>query len=282
MLDHEEYVEQAYFFRILGERLLQNTPTQDLLALAREEILATTKLPLAIDFLSAELRMKGVFAPAMEKLAHYFTTFQTFVVSEAERDRGKFDLTIALQILEREALYRAEGASPQGIFLYQFECLCRNRLGYELGMEAMAGDWIFTEDWRAWIATVRRQIGLVDIADLIYVRSQYYQTQQAMLGREDAEPKAVLFGEKEGRIAVANRQKDPLLLFAALQRHLGYPAVPKPAVVDETPKLIPTLARRIERLEARLKLLEEEQKGGIYITKFYGHDLPGRSSADES
>ena len=27
--------------------------------------------------------------------------------------------------------------------------------------------------------------------------------------------------------------------------------------------------RRIEELEARLKLLEEEQKGGIDLTKFY-------------
>ena len=35
--------------------------------------------------------------------------------------------------------------------------------------------------------------------------------------------KPMLFGEKEGKIAWANRKKDPLYLFAALQRHLGYP-----------------------------------------------------------
>jgi len=29
------------------------------------------------------------------------------------------------------------------------------------------------------------------------------------------------------------------------------------------------LARRMDRLEARVKLLEEEAKGGIDITKFY-------------
>jgi hypothetical protein len=28
--------------------------------------------------------------------------------------------------------------------------------------------------------------------------------------------------------------------------------------------------RRMERLETRLKLLEEEQKGGIDLSKFYG------------
>ena len=79
----------------------------------------------------------------------------------------------------------------------------------------------------------------------------------------------VLFGEKEGRIALANRAKDPLFLFAALQRHLGYPQVPRPKPVDETPALIPQLMRRVERLETRTKLLEEEQRGGIDITRFY-------------
>ena len=34
--------------------------------------------------------------------------------------------------------------------------------------------------------------------------------------------------------------------------------------------------RRVERLETRLKLIEEEQKGGIDLTKFYGRraELP--------
>ena len=38
-----------------------------------------------------------------------------------------------------------------------------------------------------------------------------------------------LFGEKEGKIARANRGRDPLYLFSALQRQLGYPEVPRPA-----------------------------------------------------
>ena len=48
MLDHEEYVEQAYFFRVLGERADNNIPMQDLLGTIRDEVLATTNLPLAI------------------------------------------------------------------------------------------------------------------------------------------------------------------------------------------------------------------------------------------
>ncbi len=68
---------------------------------------------------------------------------------------------------------------------------------------------------------------------------------------------------------MANRRKDPLFLFAAMQRHLGYPPVPKLEPIDPLPSLIPQMQRSIERLESRIKLLEEEQRGGIDITKFY-------------
>jgi hypothetical protein len=84
----------------------------------------------------------------------------------------------------------------------------------------------------------------------------------------------MLFGEREGKIAWANRRKDPLYLFAALQRQLAYPVVPRPKKVDETVNLVPLLLARVDRLEARIKLLEEENKGGLDITKFYG---PGGS-----
>src|SRR5262245_38158120 len=212
MLEREEYVEQAYLFKALRERLQENMATQDLLVWIKEEILSTTRLPLAMDFLSAELKLHGVFSPAMAKLLHYFSPFQTYVIAEAENERGKFDIRVALSILQREAQYRADGCTPQGIFLYQFECLSRNRLGYDRGLEAIAGDPIFDSAWREWILTVRRQVGLIDIADLIYVRSEQYPLDCRRQGREEAiGDKPMLFGQKEGRIAMANRRKDPLL-----------------------------------------------------------------------
>jgi hypothetical protein len=79
----------------------------------------------------------------------------------------------------------------------------------------------------------------------------------------------VLFGSREGKISLANRRKDPLMLFAALQRQLGYPVVPRQKPVDETVDLVPQLLRRLERLEGRLKLVEDEQRGGIDISEFY-------------
>jgi hypothetical protein len=275
MLEREEYIEQAYLFRALAERWRQNIATQDSLVTLKDEILSTTRLPMAMDFMAAELKLQGHFATAMEKLPHYFTPFQTFVVSEAENERGKFDIGVALKILEREANYRANGATPQGIFLYQFESLCRNRLGYDRGLEATAGDPMFDEGWSDWILTVRRQVGLIDIADLIYVRSEQYVADQRRQGQEGMpEGKPVLFGQKEGRIALANRRKDPLLLFAALNRQLGYPTVPRQEPIDKTSEVLPQMMRRLERLETRLKLVEEEQRGGIDLTKFYKPATP--------
>ncbi len=262
-LDREEYVEQTYFFCTLRERMQQDMSTQDLLAAIRQEILSTTTLPYALDFMASELRLTGGFATAMARLPHYFTPFQTYVVAEAEEAEGRFDFRIALEILQREAEYRAQNHSLQGIFLFQFETLCRNRLGYDRGLEAMAGDPIYNDQWCEWILTVRRQVGLVDFADMIYVRSELYRKT-----RDDME-KPVLFGEKEGKIALANRRKDPLYLFSALERHLGYPSVPRPKPEDTQRHVLPILQRKVERMEMRMKLLEEELRGGIDLARFY-------------
>jgi len=263
LLEREEYIEQAYFFRALRERLDQGVSTQELLKTIKQEILSTTKLPLAIDFMTTELRFTGGFASAMARLSHYFTPFQAFVIHEAEREDGRLDFRVALEILEKEAEYKAKGGSVQGVFLYQFETLCRNRLGYDKGLEAMAGDPIYDENWREFILDLRRQVGLIDIADMIFVRSEYYRQLRGDSG------KPILFGEKEGKIALANRRKDPLYLFAALSRHLGYPSVPRPKREEMVLLNYYTLLRRVERLEMRIKLLEEEQRGGIDLSQFY-------------
>jgi hypothetical protein len=238
-LDREEYIEQAHFFRALGERLAGNLPAQEVLASVREEVLATTKLPLAIDFLLGELRHEGVLGPAMSLLPHYFTPFQAFVVQESENERLRFDLRVGLDILRAEAEYRAGEPTLQGLFLYQFEALCRNRLGYDRGLEAIARDPAYDETWKKWIRKVRRQIGMVDIADLIYVHSEHYRQRQSPSRapspisppapdtneRADAGPTSAdaqspkdeapaFIGEREGRIAHANRRKDPLLLLS--------------------------------------------------------------------
>jgi hypothetical protein len=271
LLAREEYIEQAYLFRGLNERLDRSDPVQEVMSHLRDEILSTTKLPMAIDFLLAELNHVGTMASAMKKLPHYFTPFQTFLIAAGEDERGRFDMNRAWLLLEHEARFRAEGANCISMFFFQFETLCRNKLDYDYGLQAMAKDPIYDEAWQHWILSVRHQIGMVDLPDLVYVHSTYYVKRQKDAGIDSPDPDAILFGEKEGRIALANRKKEPLYLFSALQRQLGYPVVPKPPEKDPLSDLIPKMARTLERLETRIKLLEDEQREkGIDLSQFYG------------
>lgn len=288
-LDRSEYVEQAYLFDLLRERIVERVPMQELLEQLQHELLATTRLPMAIDFLLTELKHSGLMAPAMARLDHYFHPFQTYLITEAENETGKFGIETALQILYGDAKFRTDSmdtptqrhesrepnvsgdpeSMPQAVFFFQFEVLCRNRLNYDRGLTAMSGDPVFNSDFSKWLLNLRAQIGLVDLADLLFLASAEYRSQllAKSISTEDKGP--ILFGTKEGRIALANRRKEPLYLFGAMQRHLGYPAVPRPKPVDDTIDVIPAMARRLERLEQRIQLMEEERRQTLDISKFY-------------
>lgn len=281
-LDREEYVEQGYFFRVYRERLEENTPSQEILSAIREEILATTKLPMAIDFLKDEVKHTGKLSTGMAHLPHYFSAFQIFVVECAEAERGRFDQIIGFKILEHEAGYLTKTPTPAGLFIYQFECLARNRLGYDRGLEAIAADPMYDEDWRAWIRLLRRELGAVEFSDLIYRRSEHYQQELRRRKRDEnfTLPYPMFFGVQEGRIAKANRGKDPLYMFAALQRQLDYPAVPRLERRDARPAIPPALQERFKRLEQRLKILEMETQGKLDLSQFYARP-PDFSDADD-
>jgi hypothetical protein len=268
-LDREEYIEQAYFFRTLRERMFEEQiPTQIVLDRIHEEILAITRLPMAIQFISTELKHSGLLASGFARLAHYFSPFQTYVVEQAEDERNRFSIDIALLVLEREAEYRSGQATPQGLFVYQFETLSRNRLGYDEGLRRMQNDSMYDADWKGYVEFVRRQVGSVDFADLVYVRSEWYVTDQRRQAPEYAPPLPPLFGEKEGRIAKANHGRDPLYLFAALQRQLGYPEVPRIKAKDDPTSKLLELQVKVKELETRLKLLEGEQRGKVDLSEF--------------
>src|SRR5580700_12183170 len=173
-LDREEYIEQAYCFRAFRERLEDNTPAQEILRSMSEELLATTNLPKAIDFLRGEILHAGRLSPGMARLSHYFTPFQTYVMARAEEERSQFDQKTALLALERQAEYLAGSPSPAGLFIYQFECIARNRLGYDRGMKAIADDPSYDEAWRDWIMKVRLRLGSTDFGQLIYYRSEQF------------------------------------------------------------------------------------------------------------
>lgn len=270
-LEREEYIEQAYFFRVYRERLEQNMAAQEILAGVQEEVLSTTKLPLAIDFLKGEMLLHGRISDGMARLAHYFAPFQTFVISQAEEDRSHFDHRMALLILEREAEYRATEPSPQGLFIYQFECISRNKLGYDRGFQAMSEDPFYDPQWRDWILKCRLILGTVDFADLIYLRSEQSLTDQRRQQRAPdlQPPQPILFGSKEGRIAKANRGKDPLFMFAALQRQLAYPAVPRPVRAVDSHLSPAAFEARLRLLEKRLQLVDSEVKGNLDLSQYF-------------
>src|SRR6056297_212851 len=166
MLDRAEYVEQAYLFQLLRERIGEQVPLQESLESVQAELLATTKLPWAVDYMLVELKHSGTMGPAMRGLGHYFAPFQAYLVQEAERETGRFDMTVALQVLETEAKYRADltseaSAHVQGLFLFHFEAICRNRLRYDPGLGAIGQDPLYDAVWRGWIAQVRQQVGFI-------------------------------------------------------------------------------------------------------------------------
>ncbi|MDR2171552.1 MAG: hypothetical protein LBP59_15530 [Planctomycetaceae bacterium] len=298
MLLPEEYIEQAFFFESFIEAIDDGTPTQEFLFSIRGELLSTAQLYQAVDFMLTDIKYTGVLANSASRLSHYFSPFQIFVISESERDDGRMDFKIALQILAREAKYRSANPPTQGVFFYQFETICRNRLGYVRGLDMLINDDFYNADWKKWLTILRRQIGFVPLADMIFYRSEYYkiynsypQTYQqkninklknhkhenienslnvSNLNDENLSDAVTLFGEREGRIAFATRNKEPAYLFAALSRHLGYPSVPRKKNIVEEENIIPVLKRRIEQLENRIQLLEEEQRGGIDINKYLG------------
>ncbi len=302
MLDHAEYVEQAYLFDLLRDRIAVGTPMQELLGQLRHELLATTRLPMAIEYMLTELRHSGLMGEAMARLGHYFASFQTFLIRESERETGRFSIHLALQVLQADAKLRADytarlesidvagnlGESFQvvprggtltaagmaqrarsGFFFFQFEVLSRNRLGYDAGLTAMSNDPVFDLDWAKWLLNLRANVGLVDLADLLFLASDEYRRRLVAEGLDLTGKGPFLFGEKEGRIALANRRKDPVYLFGAMQRHLGYPPVPRPVKVETDRDTIPAMLRRIERLESRIKLMEQEQRQEFDLSKFY-------------
>lgn len=268
VLDREEYVEQAYLFRVARERLAENQPAQEVFARVHDELLSSTRLPYAVQFLATELKHTGLVASGFAKLPHYFTAFQAFVVRQAEDEKSRFPMPTAFLLLEREAAYKAGKPTRPGLFVYQFECIARNRLGYLDGLEAMAVDPFYDADWHAYFDTLRKQVGEVDFCDAVYTRSELYVKDEKRRNPAFEPSLPPIFGEKEGKIAKASRNRDPLHLFAALQRQLGYPEVPRYKLRDDAATKLDVIQAKLRELEMRIKLAEGELRGSVDLSQF--------------
>jgi hypothetical protein len=282
VLDREEYVEQTYLFHTVRERLTENLPVQDILLAAHDELLTTTRLPYAVQFLVTELKHSGLLGNGFAKLPHYFTPFQAFVVAQAEAARQKFEMGTAFLVLEREAGYKAAGVTPAGLFVYQLETITRNRLGYGPGLDAMAADPHYDEVWRGYVGFVRRQMGVIDVGELVYLRSELHVADVRRTNPGYEPPVAPVFGAKEGRIGKASRGREPVYLFAALQRQLGYPEVPKPNQRDDLKTKLDVITGKLKELEQRLRLAEGEIRGSVDLSQFGKPDILKRDDEDET
>ncbi len=146
--------------------------------------------------------------------------------------------------------------------------MSRNRIGYDDGLRAMAADPFYDANWSAFMDDLRRQVGIVDFADILYLRSEWYVHERRRQEPDYEPPLPPLFGEKEGKIARAHHERDPLYLFAALQRQLNYPEAPRPKARDDMGNKVETLQARLRELEKRLKLLESEVRGQVDLSQF--------------
>ena len=80
---------------------------QDILSRIHEEILTTTRLPMAVQFLATDMKHSGILSSGFNRLPHYFTPFQAFVIQQTEAEGLRFTISLALLVLEREGAYKA-------------------------------------------------------------------------------------------------------------------------------------------------------------------------------
>ena len=259
-LPREEYIEQAHLYKLLRERTGEQVPIQELLEQIHLELLATTKLPMAIDYLLCEVKHSGLMAPAMLRMPHYFSAFQTYLIQQSEEETGRFMTATAFEVLEADAKYRLEGATASGMFFFQFEVLCRNRLNYDKGLWAMSNDPLYDEPMVQVDSVSPRPGGTGRVGGPVVPGERDYRNRLVAAGESLAGKGPFLFGEKEGRIAFANRRKDPLYLV------FGHAAASwvilrcrdlKPP--DRNRGFDSAIAAAIGRLETRIKLMDQEQ-----------------------
>ena len=275
VLDRDEYVEQAYFFRVFRERLADNLPAQDILTRVHEELLSSTRLPYAVQFLVAELKHSGLLANGFCETAALLHSVPGVRRSGRPRTRRSgFRCRRPCSSWNARRSSRPRSPTKPGLFIYQFETIARNRLGYLDGTAAVAADPIYDADWRAFIGGLPRQVGDIDFADLVYLRSELYRAgaaaresvlravAAAAVRREGGEDRQ---GEPQPRPAVSLRRA-PATTRVSRSATLLRSATTARSKWEK-------LETKLRELETRLKLAEGELRGNVDLSQFGKPDL---------
>ena len=196
----------------------------------------------------------------MARLSHYFTPFQTYVVARAEKERSQFDQKTALLAIERQAEYLAGSPSPAGLFIYQFECIARNRLGYDRGMKAISDDPFFDKTWYDWILRARLRLGTTDFGQLIYLPLGAIPRGAAETDPDYKPSYPILFSVQEGRIAKANRGKDPLYMLRGVAAADRASRRSPPPGQGDGPDHPSRAEQRLQRIETRLRFSTRSER----------------------
>ena len=175
-------------------------------------------------------------------------------MQQTEDERKQFTLRSDFSSLSARGGYRAAQPTQPGLFVYHFRSARPQSLGYDEGLTAMRGDPFYDPDWRDFLALVQapdrrgrfRRYRVFALAVLC--------AGSAVVGRLCSAGLALVWRE-EGKIAKANRGRDPLYLFAALQRQLGYPEVPRSKPKDD-------VGSRIEALKVKIRAGNPPEAGG--------------------
>ncbi|GIT29005.1 MAG: hypothetical protein Ct9H300mP1_10510 [Planctomycetaceae bacterium] len=101
------------------------------------------------------------------------------------------------------------------MFIYHFEAISRNHLGYDHGLEAVPADPIYRRS-SVLVSEDPARRGTIDFADMIYVRSKQMVLTSAAGGGADWEADYPILSGQGGGIAKANRSKAPLYMLPHL------------------------------------------------------------------
>ena len=269
VLDREEYIEQAYFFRASASGSPTTCRPRTSSPRLHEELLTTTRLPYAVQFLAAEIKHTGPARQRVREAAALLHPFQAFVIRQAEEEKQRFPMADGAAGAGTRGRVPGRAADQPGLFVYQFETIARNRLGYIDGLAAMAADPLYDADWRATSTSSAGRSATSTSRDLVYLRSELYVTEQRRANPAYEPSRAAALRREGGE----DRQGQPRPRPAVpVRRAAAATRLPRGAAVtqrdDGKTRSWSKIETKLRELETRLKLAEGELRGNIDLSQF--------------
>ena len=151
MLDREEYIEQAYLFRVFAERIAAGIAAQEALVSIGQEVLATSKLPMAIDYLVGELKLVGTLSTAMVRLPPLLHRLPDLRDATGRGGGGPVRHADGAGDARARGDLPRRGGDAAGAVLLPLRVPVAEPPRLRPRPRRVAADDIFDADWKAWI-----------------------------------------------------------------------------------------------------------------------------------